>query len=74
MYCLDKIHHDVKEQIPCGRKRVYRLMRANNICSCRPQNQLQAQPTCGGKPAKPELFGGQAQQGLGYGYKLHLDR
>lgn len=37
IYGLDKIHHDVKEQIPCGRKRVYRLMRANNISSCRPR-------------------------------------
>lgn len=37
IYGLDKIHRDVKEHQPCGRKRVYRLMKANNIHSVRPK-------------------------------------
>lgn len=37
IYGLDKIHRDIKEARPCSRKRVYRLMKANNIHSKRPR-------------------------------------
>ena len=37
IYGLDKVHRDVKEVRPCSRKRVYRLMKANNIHSKRPR-------------------------------------
>lgn len=37
LYGLDKIHHEVKKVRPCGRNRVYRLMKANGIRSSRPK-------------------------------------
>ena len=37
IYGLDKIHRDVRDVEPCGRNRVYRLMKANNIVSKRPR-------------------------------------
>lgn len=37
IYGVDKIHRDVKEIQPCSRKRVHRLMKANNIYSKRPR-------------------------------------
>lgn len=37
LYGLDKIHSEVKKNRPCGRKRVYRLMKANGISSKRPK-------------------------------------
>jgi len=37
LYGLDKIHSEVKKLRPCGRKRVYRLMKLNGISSRRPK-------------------------------------
>lgn len=37
IYGVDKIHQDVKELQPCSRKRIYQLMKANNIYSKRPR-------------------------------------
>ena len=37
IYGLDKIHHEVKKFRPCSRKRVYRIMKTNNIFSIRPR-------------------------------------
>lgn len=37
IYGLDKIHSEVKQTHSCGRKRVYRLMKAHNITSKRPR-------------------------------------
>jgi len=37
IYGVDKIDRDVQEIQPCSRKRVYRLMKANNIHSKRPR-------------------------------------
>ena len=37
LYGLDKIHADVRGQIPCGRNRIYRLMKENGIRSIRPR-------------------------------------